>query len=246
MGEKIGIDDIITVSKNEGKAKIDVKKTENKIRYKTKGPFLRIEEMNGLDKTGKAIKSFVSAKKPLEKEQGKDSKEKTITREKTLSVIEAALFISPKPLMLDSLARISGVNSLGYVKELLLKLQKEYEERGVEIVNTPYGWHMQVRQDFLPAVAHLTPYSDIPEGCKRTLALVAYKEPIKQAEVIRIQGNKAYTYIKQLVRMGLIKTEKKGKTKVLKLTQEFERYFGEERKRIKKQLASALEQKTDL
>jgi len=158
-------------------------------------------------------------------------------------LLEAALFITDKPLGLNDLAKIAGVNSLGFVKDLLEKMQKEYEKRGIEIVSTQEGWMMQVRQDFLPKVAHLTPYSDIPDGCKRTLALVAYKEPVKQAEVIKIQGNKAYTYIKFLEKRGLIKTEKRGHTKILKLTKEFERYFGEEKEKVKERISSEFSQR---
>ena len=159
-------------------------------------------------------------------------------------ILEAALFISTKPLMLDDMGRILGVNSLGYVKGLIEKLQKDYAERGIEIIQTKEGWVMQVKPGLLQKVSHLTPYSDIPEGCKRTLALVAYREPVKQSEIIKIQGNKAYAYIKFLVRKGLIAVEKKGRTKTLKLTKEFERYFGEEKKRIKEML-SEKDPKTD-
>jgi len=156
-------------------------------------------------------------------------------------IIEAALFISNGPLMLDELGKISGINSLGYVKEILESIQKYYEESGIEVVSTPEGWEMQVRTEILPKVAHLTPYSDLPEGCKRTLALIIYKEPVNQADIIKIQGNKAYTYIKKLVRTGLVRTEKEGRSKKIILTQEFERYFGEEKEKIKRQLAAAVE-----
>jgi len=151
-------------------------------------------------------------------------------------VIEAALFISDRPLSLDYLGKVSGVNSLGYVREIIESLQKDYEKRGIEIVKTVHGWIMQVRQDLLERVAHLTPYHDLSEGCKRTLALVIYKEPVKQSEIIKMQGNKAYSYIKSLVRKDLVKAEKAGHTKILKLTQEFERYFGDEKERIKEEL----------
>lgn len=157
-------------------------------------------------------------------------------------IIEAALFISERPLSLDYLGRVSGVNSLGYVREIVEGLQKDYEKRGLEIVKTPHGWIMQVRQDLLERVAHLTPYYDLSEGCKRTLALVAYKEPVKQSEIIKMQGNKAYSYIKSLVRRDLIRAEKSGHTKILKLTQEFERYFGDEKERIKEQLKGMIKE----
>jgi len=151
-------------------------------------------------------------------------------------LLEAALFMSTKPLDLNDLGKIAGINSLGYLKDLLETLKREYEDHGIEIVKTPEGWHMQVRQDLLSKVSHLTPYSDIPEGCKRTLALIVYKEPAKQAELIKIQGNKAYTYIKYLEKRGLVKTEKRGHSKLLSVTREFENYFGHEKSKIKEMM----------
>ena len=156
-------------------------------------------------------------------------------------VLEAALFISASPMTLDQLARVSGINSLGHVKELMEGLQKDYEGRGLEVVRTPAGWSMQVRPELVPRVAHLTPYSDLGEGPKRTLAIVTLKEPVRQSEIIRLQGNKAYYYIKDLVKRGLIASDKEGHTKILKLTQEFERYFGEEKTKVKEQLQRHLE-----
>ncbi len=155
--------------------------------------------------------------------------------------MEAALFISNTPLTLDQLARITGINSLGHVKELIESLQEDYEGRGIEIFNSADGYTMQVRPQMLPRVAHLTPYSDLAEGPKRTLALVTLKEPVRQSEIIKTQGNKAYSYIKDLKKRGLILTEKQGHTKILRLTQEFERYFGEEKSKIKEQLQRHLE-----
>jgi segregation and condensation protein B len=159
-----------------------------------------------------------------------------MTQEK---ILEAALFMSARPLMLDELGKILGVNSLGYVKELLEKLQKDYALRGMDIVNTPQGWTMQVKPELLSKVAHLTPYSDISEGSKRALAIIAYKEPVQQSEIIKIQGNKAYSYLKDLRKRNLINMEKKGRTKQITLTGEFERYFGEEKEKIKERLESS-------
>lgn len=157
-------------------------------------------------------------------------------------LLEAALFMASRPMGLKELARIAGLGSLGHARGLLQELQAEYAGRAMVIEEIPTGWEMRVRSGLLPRVAHLTPYADMPEGCKRTLALVAYKEPITQSEVIRTQGNKAYSYIKQLIRMGLVKAEKEGRTRVLGLTREFENYFGEEREKIRAELDRQLAQ----
>ncbi|MBL7160744.1 MAG: SMC-Scp complex subunit ScpB [Candidatus Aenigmarchaeota archaeon] len=159
-------------------------------------------------------------------------------------LIEAALFISQKPLDLHELAKITGMSSLGFLKESLDKMQKEYEDRGIEIIESQGTWQMQVRPELLPKVASLTKYQDLPEGPKRSLALILYKEPVKQSEVIHIQGNKAYSYIKRLKKLGLITSKKEGHTKILSVTKELENYFGQKKEAIKEQFA-ALEQQTE-
>lgn len=158
-------------------------------------------------------------------------------------LLEAALFMSPEPLSTESLSKITGIHSLGYLKDMLLKVREDFTGRGFHLVEGNEGWQFQVDNRFLHKVASLTPYSDLPEGEKRCLALVAYKEPVLQSDVIKIQGNKAYAYIKHLIKKGLIKSEREGRTKSLSLTQEFERYFGEDKERIRDQLIEKLNRK---
>jgi len=151
-------------------------------------------------------------------------------------LVEAALFMSQSSLDLQDLAKITGMSSLGLLKEIVEELEKEYSDRGLEIISKDGQWRMQVRPELLPTVASLTPHQDLPEGHKRTLALIVYKEPVKQSEIIKTQGTKAYAYIKQLRKRGLVKGEKEGHTRILTSTKELENYFGMSRKEIKEQL----------
>ncbi|UCD03242.1 MAG: SMC-Scp complex subunit ScpB [Candidatus Aenigmatarchaeota archaeon] len=160
-------------------------------------------------------------------------------------LLEAALFMSSEPMSLDELSKVTGVNSLGYLRGMLLELKDDYAERGIRLLESAQGWSFQVHRDHLDKVANLTPHADIPEGQKRTLALIAYKEPVTQSEVIKIQGNKTYAYIRSLITRGLVRGEKHGRTKMLSLTQEFERYFGEEKERVREQLIEKLIKKGD-
>ena len=155
-------------------------------------------------------------------------------------ILEAALFMAKDPIMLNDLGKIANIGSAGYVKKLLEELRNDYSKKGIEISQLPGGWQMQVKTEHLPKVAHLTPYSDIKEGCKRTLALVVYKEPIKQSDIIKIQGNKAYLYIKILHKKGLVNSEKSGRTKILKGTKELENYFGMSKKEIRERIDAGL------
>ncbi len=148
-------------------------------------------------------------------------------------LLEAALFMSPKPLAVDELVKITGTDSAAQLQGLITELRQDYQQRGMVINETPFGYQMQVHYELLPKVSHLTPYADLSEGCKRTLALAVYKEPITQSEVIKIQGNKAYAYVKTLEDMDLVKAERYGRTKLLKLTAEFERYFGMRKEQVR-------------
>lgn len=157
-------------------------------------------------------------------------------------LIEAALFMSSRTMSADEIVKITGIKPKS-VEKLLEDLRREYaaECKGVEIVRNPEGWEMRVKPDVLPKVAHLTPYSELRDGHKRTLALVVYKEPVKQSHVVEIQGNKAYKYIKTLRKKGLLKAEKSGRTINLTVTKEFERYFGLDRAKIREMLHHGME-----
>ncbi len=162
-------------------------------------------------------------------------------RDERQAIIEAALFITPRPLSLTELARLAGIGSLGYAKELMERLAEEWATRGVNIVEVEGGWKMQVRPDLLASVAAVSPYTELGEGCKRCLALIIYKEPARKADIVKIQGNKAYSYIKELEKAGLIKSQKAGRTAILRLTAQFERYIGAKKEEIKRQMAAVLQ-----
>ena len=159
------------------------------------------------------------------------------------NLIEAALFMSSKPLNMEELMKATGIGSLGYLKEMIKDLQKDYSEKSLEILENPEGWQMKVKKDYLPRVAYLTPHADLSDGCKKTLALVIYKEPLKQSDLVKIQGTKAYEYVKDLERRGLLRGENSGHTKLLKTTMELESYFGETKDQIKKRIFQALDEK---
>ncbi|MBU5688237.1 MAG: SMC-Scp complex subunit ScpB [Candidatus Aenigmarchaeota archaeon] len=154
------------------------------------------------------------------------------------ALIEAALFMAAQPLSLKELSKISGITSEEKIKEILNEIKRDLDlqKRGFELAILPGGYQLRVRQEFLNKVASLTPHSDLSEGMLRTLGIVALKQPATQSDVVKIQGNKAYGYIKELEKRGLIKTEKFGRTRKLITTKEFERYFGKSINEIRESL----------
>jgi segregation and condensation protein B len=154
------------------------------------------------------------------------------------ALLEAALFVSDKPLSLEKLSRIAGIGSEQEVKLLLAELQQKLakEDRGIELVETPEGYELRVKQEYREKVAKLAPFADLSDGMMRTLAIVAAKQPVKQSLIVKYQGNKAYGYVAGLEKKGLIRTEKYGRTKMITTTPDFEKYFGKSSEEIKKTL----------
>ena len=154
-------------------------------------------------------------------------------------LIEAALFLAQNPLSAKDLAQIAGVTESD-IEKLVEELKTEYADHGVEIVKTPIGWQIHVKTELIGKVSHLSPYSDLSEGVLKTLALVVYKHPATQSYLVKMQGNKVYNYIKKLESRGMIKTAKKGRTKEVSVTQEFENYFGTTLDDLKKKVGEQI------
>jgi len=154
------------------------------------------------------------------------------------ALLEAALFVSEKPLSVERLSKVVGIGSVQDVKNLISQIQQELENenRGIELVETPEGFEFRVKQGFREKVAKLAPLADLSDGMLRTLGIVAVKQPIKQSVIVKYQGNKTYGYVRVLEEKGLIKTEKFGRTKLITTTSDFERYFGKKADEIKKKL----------
>ncbi|MEM4267666.1 MAG: SMC-Scp complex subunit ScpB [Candidatus Woesearchaeota archaeon] len=141
--------------------------------------------------------------------------------------IEALLFASGRAMSIDELAMLLRIKSADIIREQVLELKKEYERRDSPIVVMEEGerWKLTTHEKYLPIVARINPNTELSKTLLETLAVIAWKQPILQSEVIRIRTNKAYEHITQLEEMGFLTKEKYGRTQLLKLTQKFFEYF---------------------
>ena len=142
------------------------------------------------------------------------------------AVIEAALFAAGRTLTPKELADIAG-QSEEQASVLANELASEYAARGsgIEIKNIGEGYSMQVRLGLASRVLSFAP-KEIEAPLIRTLAIIAYKQPIKQSALVEIRGNKSYDHVKELERRGLVNAIKEGRTKLLTTTRGFADYFG--------------------
>lgn len=148
-----------------------------------------------------------------------------------MNVVEAILFVSGGFLSMKDLIMLSDMNPI-IIREILEKLQESYREKesALQIIQKGEGeslaWKMDVRPEFTHLTTKLaTGSSEFTKAEQGTLALIAFKQPMKQSVVIKIRGNKAYDHIKRFSDLGLIKKKKQGHTHELSLSDEFYDYF---------------------
>ena len=144
-----------------------------------------------------------------------------------IKILEAILFVSGRFLDMKELISLSDLNPL-IIRDLLEKLQEKYDGTGsaIQIIEKAGAWKMDVRQDFSFIINRLaTGSSEFSKAEQATLAIIAFKQPIKQSVLIKIRGNKAYEHIKKFSDIGLIKKKKTGRTYELNLKDEFYDYF---------------------
>ncbi len=145
-------------------------------------------------------------------------------------ILEAALFMSPKALTIDELKQIALIDSRLETKALLEELIHFYDNRksALEIVSLPIGYQMRVKDKYEDFVSQLATDSLFSKGVMKTLALIAYKQPIEQSLVVKYRNNKAYDHLKILFENGFLKKEPKGRTYILSTTTKFIEYFGKD------------------
>lgn len=162
-----------------------------------------------------------------------------------LALLEATLFTTTNPVSLDGLQKILKIRK-DEVEKLIEALGEKYSsaESGIRLSDIG-GYRLIVKEPFLEKVSHLTPHADLSRGLLRVLSIIAYHEPIRQADIVKIVGNRTYDYVKELEQKGLVKGEKKSRTKMLVLTPQFEEYFGVKKKFLKEKMEEVKDEKEE-
>ena len=86
-------------------------------------------------------------------------------------------------------------------------------------------WKLTVREPYLHLVRNIVIDTELSKTITETLAIIAFKYPISQADLIKIRSNKAYDHVKELQNMQFIEKVKNGRTFDIKLTTKFFEYF---------------------
>lgn len=157
-----------------------------------------------------------------------------------LRKIEAILFLSANFLSIEDLVRTTGINPIT-LKEMIVKLHERYQKQNSAIVvvhrKTEFGdyFKMDVRKEYHNLINKIaTGDTEFTKAEQETLAVIAYKQPVRQSAIVKIRGNKAYEHIKHFIQVGLIRTKKISRTIELNLSDKFYDYFNINKKDMEK------------
>lgn len=146
-----------------------------------------------------------------------------------LELIEAALYVAGRPLDINELCSVLKTRSKNRTKNTVTALIQEYANRKtaleiLELKNERYV--LQLKSAFTPLVKKFVNRPLLSTGPLKTLSYIAYRQPVTQKRVIEVRGHHAYGHVKMLKEMGLIGSERSGRSMLLRTTEYFADYFG--------------------
>ncbi len=140
--------------------------------------------------------------------------------------LEAVLFAAGRKMPIEELARLCRTTA-GAVQHQLQQLKSEYESKdsSLLLIDEADGWRLTVQEQYAPVVQKIVAETELTRTMIETLAVIAWKAPVLQSNVIKIRTNKAYDHLAALEKSGFITREKHGRSKMIKLTERFFKYF---------------------
>lgn len=150
-------------------------------------------------------------------------------------LIEAAIFVTDKPLSIDKM-RATVLSefavSVRQLNKALSELELDYAPRGIQLVKVASGYRFQSNSGLGQILSRLW-QETVPKYSRamlETLSLIAYKQPISRGEIEEIRGVVVSSHIiKSLTERDWIKVvghkEVPGRPALFATTQTFLDYF---------------------
>src|SRR3989344_7809169 len=142
------------------------------------------------------------------------------------SKVEAIIFSTGHRISIEEISKLSR-SMKDDVLNSLKELQKEYDEKQSSLMLVEEGdfWKFTVRDHLIPMVRKIVTETELSRTILETLAVIAFKYPILQSDLIKLRTNKAYDHLVELEKSGYITRQKHSRTNLIKLTDKFFRYF---------------------
>jgi segregation and condensation protein B len=150
-------------------------------------------------------------------------------------IIEALLLSNETPLTLQQILTAFDEWEKPQAESVLKAidlLQKDYQERSLELIEVATGYQIQTKSKYSTWIAKLNieKPAKYSRAVLETLAIIAYKQPVTRADIEDIRGVSVNTQtIKSLIERGWIRIaglkDAPGKPAVYTTTIEFLDYF---------------------
>jgi segregation and condensation protein B len=144
-------------------------------------------------------------------------------------LVESLLFSAGKPLSIEEIQETSGLPPR-HITDAINNLMQSYnidrkDDTSLEIVKAGNKFIMQVKKTFTDK-SMMVAKPEIKTDLLKTLALIAFHQPVKQSNLRHMIGERIYADVDQLMGMHLIHSEPHGATELLTTTRLFPEYFG--------------------
>lgn len=147
------------------------------------------------------------------------------------SVLESLVFVSNKPISDRALAKFANAQARE-VRPLLLRLQREYEGRGIELHLVAGGWQFRsatANAAFVRGLVAPKPVR-LSRAQLESLSIVAYRQPVTRPEVDEIRGVDSGPALKVLAERNLVKVlgrkDEPGRPLLYGTSEHFLEFFG--------------------
>jgi segregation and condensation protein B len=116
-----------------------------------------------------------------------------LTEDNLKKLLEAVLLVAGKPMTEEQLLEVFGEEerpSMGLLKQAILGLQQDLDDRAIELVRVASGYRFQVKSEWAPWMGRLweEKAQKYSRSLLETLALIAYRQPITRGEIEDIRG----------------------------------------------------------
>jgi segregation and condensation protein B len=150
--------------------------------------------------------------------------------------LEAILFASEGVVSRQKLQRALTLNER-QLDALIDDLKNHYKKNdsSLRVFRTSTHVSLGVQDNYLPFIKNFIE-AEFSGAVLKTLAMIAFKSPVKQSTIIQSRGNKSYGHINELVASNLVEAEQHGNTRMLRLTPKFFKYFNITEKDFKDKL----------
>lgn len=173
-----------------------------------------------------------------------DSDQESALSKKVQARIEVALYASGRPMNLEELSRASKITSRKRLAKLMgdLATKVNYSFSAIELkeIEGPM-YSLQLKPEYNGLAKRFATKPLLAVGTLRTLSYIVYLQPVSTVELVQRRGSMVYSHLKELLDVGFVHSEKRGRARVFSTTDNFADYFGlshdpeQQRKQVAKQ-----------